>query len=59
MGTRKSDEDAKKARLEEQLEEGLEETFPASDPVSAAQPAPSAGDKRAGSSSGRLPKSKH
>jgi hypothetical protein len=46
MGSRKSDDDAKKAELEEQLEEGLEETFPASDPVSAAQPAPSGGDKR-------------
>jgi nicotinate phosphoribosyltransferase len=42
--TRKSDDDARKAKLEEQLEEGLEETFPASDPVSAAQPAPSGGD---------------
>jgi hypothetical protein len=45
MGTRKSDDDARKAKLEEQLEEGLEETFPASDPVSAAQPAPSLGEK--------------
>jgi hypothetical protein len=45
MGTRKSDDEARKAELEEQLEEGLEETFPASDPVSAAQPAPSAGEK--------------
>jgi hypothetical protein len=45
MGTRKSDDDAKKARLEEQLEVGLEGTFPASDPVSAAQPAPSVGEK--------------
>ncbi len=33
--------DAEKARLEAELEEGLEETFPASDPVSATQPAPS------------------
>jgi hypothetical protein len=45
MGSpRKSNDDARKAELEEQLEEGLEETFPASDPVSAAQPAPSSGD---------------
>lgn len=41
MGTRKPNEDARKKELEAQLEEGLEETFPASDPVSAAQPAPS------------------
>jgi hypothetical protein len=45
MATRKSDDEAKKAKLEEQLEEGLEETFPASDPVSAAQPSPSSGDR--------------
>jgi hypothetical protein len=45
MGPRsKSDDEAKKAVLEEQLEEGLEETFPASDPVSAVQPAPSGDD---------------
>jgi hypothetical protein len=46
MGRRKADDDAKKVELEEQLEEGLEETFPASDPVSATQPAPSEGDAR-------------
>jgi hypothetical protein len=45
MGTRKSNDDVRKAELEEQLEEGLEETFPASDPVSAAQPAPSGDPK--------------
>ena len=33
-----------KHRLEEALEEGLEETFPGSDPVSVIQPAPSKGD---------------
>jgi hypothetical protein len=33
--------DAEKRRLEEALEEGLEETFPGSDPVSVTQPAPS------------------
>jgi hypothetical protein len=38
--------DSDKARLEEELEEGLEETFPASDPVSVAQPSPSNGDSR-------------
>ena len=31
-------------RLENALEEGLEETFPGSDPVSVTQPAPSKGD---------------
>jgi hypothetical protein len=36
--------DAKKRRLDEALEEGLEETFPASDPVNVTQPPPSKGD---------------
>ena len=44
MGTRKSDDEARKAELEEQLEEGLEETFPASDPVNVTQPPPSKAD---------------
>jgi hypothetical protein len=35
---------AEKRRLEEALEEGLEETFPGSDPVSVIQPAPSKDD---------------
>jgi hypothetical protein len=33
-----------KRRLEEALEEGLEETFPGSDPVNVTQPAPSKAD---------------
>ena len=33
-----------KRHLDEVLEEGLEETFPGSDPVSVTQPAPSKGD---------------
>ena len=33
-----------KRQLDEALAEGLEETFPASDPVSVTQPAPSKGD---------------
>ena len=33
-----------KHRLDDALEEGLEETFPASDPVNVIQPAPSKGD---------------
>jgi hypothetical protein len=35
---------AEKRRLDEALEEGLQETFPASDPVNVTQPAPSKGD---------------
>jgi hypothetical protein len=38
-------DDAEKRRLEEALEQGLKETFPASDPVSVIQPAPSKGDR--------------
>ena len=37
--------DADKRRLDEALEEGLEETFPGSDPVNVTQPAPSKGDR--------------
>jgi len=37
---------AEKRRLEEALEEGLEETFPASDPVNVTQPPPSKPDQR-------------
>jgi hypothetical protein len=36
--------DAEKRRLDEALEEGLEETFPGSDPVNVTQPAPSKAD---------------
>ena len=35
---------AEKRRLDEALEEGLEETFPGSDPVNVIQPPPSKGD---------------
>ncbi|MBR1207947.1 MULTISPECIES: hypothetical protein [unclassified Bradyrhizobium] len=41
----KVDENAEKRRLDEALEEGLEETFPGSDPVNVTQPAPSKGDQ--------------
>jgi len=34
-----------KRRLDDALEEGLKETFPASDPVNVTQPAPSKGDQ--------------
>ena len=36
---------AEKRRLDQALEEGLEETFPGSDPVNVTQPAPSKGDR--------------
>jgi len=39
-----SQDRAEKRRLDDALEEGLEETFPASDPVNVTQPAPSKGD---------------
>jgi hypothetical protein len=42
----KAVKDAEKRRLDEALEEGLEDTFPASDPVSVTQPPPSKGDLR-------------
>jgi hypothetical protein len=38
--------DADKRRLDEALEEGLEETFPGSDPVNVTQPPPSKEDLR-------------
>ena len=40
-------ESAEKRRLDEALEEGLEETFPGSDPVNVTQPPPSKGDHQA------------
>jgi hypothetical protein len=39
-----SQDRAEKRRLDDALEEGLEETFPASDPVYVIQPPPSKGD---------------
>ena len=40
------DKASEKRELDDQLEEGLEETFPASDPVNVTQPAPSKEDGR-------------
>ncbi len=41
----KDADDAEKRRLDEALEEGLEETFPGSDPVNVTQPPPSKADR--------------
>jgi hypothetical protein len=41
---KKPADDAEKRHLEEALEEGLEETFPGSDPVNVTQPRPSKAD---------------
>jgi hypothetical protein len=43
---RRAAEQARRRRLEKALEEGLEGTFPGSDPVSVTQPARSRQDKR-------------
>jgi hypothetical protein len=43
---RQAAEDAKRRRLEKALGEGLEETFPASDPVNVTQPPHSPQNKR-------------
>jgi hypothetical protein len=44
---RKGDrEEARKRKLEESLEEGLEGTFPASDPINVTQPARATGRKK-------------
>jgi hypothetical protein len=48
---RKQDEAAKRQRLERSLEEGLENTFPASDPINVTQPPPTVEDKRNGARS--------
>ena len=42
--TSKADKDAEKRDLEGALEEGLEDSFPASDPVNVTQPPPSKAD---------------
>ena len=47
-GPRSDPNDAKgkeKRQLDQALDEGLEETFPASDPVNVTQPPPSKGDR--------------
>ena len=44
VATPKNAPDPEKRLLDDALEEGLEETFPASDPVNVTQPPPSKGD---------------
>ena len=47
--TEKDREDAlRRSRLEKSLEEGLQDSFPASDPINVTQPPPSVQDKREG-----------
>jgi hypothetical protein len=47
--TEKEREEAlRRHRLEKSLEEGLQDSFPASDPINVTQPPPSAQDKREG-----------
>jgi hypothetical protein len=47
--TEKEREEARKrSRLERSLEEGLKDSFPASDPINVTQPPPSVQDKREG-----------
>ena len=47
--TQKEREDAlRRHRLEKSLEEGLKDSFPASDPINVTQPPPSVQDKREG-----------
>ena len=48
---RKQDEAAKRQRLDRSLEVGLENTFPASDPINVTQPPPTVEDKRNGARS--------
>ena len=43
--TPKETADSEKRRLDAALEEGLEETFPGSDPVNVTQPPPSKADR--------------
>jgi hypothetical protein len=44
--TRREREEARKRKLEKSLEQGLEDSFPGSDPINVTQPAPSVADKK-------------
>ena len=43
---RQHEAETKREKLEKSLEKGLEDSFPASDPVNVTQPAPTVGDKK-------------
>ena len=43
--TKRDKEEAQKRRLEKSLEQGLEDSFPGSDPINVTQPPPTKGDK--------------
>ena len=43
---RRDRDEAQRRRLEKSLEAGLEDSFPASDPINVTQPPPTVGDKR-------------
>ena len=53
---KKPADEAEKRHLEEALEEGLEETFPGSDPVNVTQPPPSKADHHVKRSDRTLPR---
>jgi hypothetical protein len=44
--SKRDQEAVQKRKLEKSLEQGLEDSFPASDPINVTQPAPSVGDKK-------------
>jgi len=44
--TKRDREEVRKRKLEQSLERGLEDSFPASDPINVTQPAPTRRDKR-------------
>ena len=44
--TRREREEVRKRKLEKSLEQGLEDSFPGSDPINVTQPPPSAADKK-------------
>jgi hypothetical protein len=50
---RPGEDEKERERLERSLEEGLEDTFPASDPISVVQPPPTPIDKHNGLRNGR------
>lgn len=47
-GDKPHHKDEQKERLDKALEEGLEDSFPASDPINVTQPAPSLEDRKSG-----------